>query len=307
MLETFVIVFRQTMVVVLLMAIGYFCGKKKILDDASAAGINRFVCTFVTTCATISGFMVETSPERIRHFFIGMIAAAGLHLMNYVLARVIFPKKSSKSWLCRGQLMLVNCGFIGFPMLTAVLGEDGIFYGLPFCALMAAVSWTAGVAVVSGDLREIHGDKLLKSAPLWGVAAGLLLFVLSVTLPPVLGNTVGFLSALNTPLPMILVGYYMIGCDFRPLLKDGSFWLTAGLRLLVMPLLSLVLLWLCGVNGKTLTAMVICNACPTGAMISLLAGKYDRDTAVASTCTSLQTLLSVLTMPPVIAVSALLA
>ena len=308
MAETFMIVLRQTLVIVLLMGIGFFCGKKKILDDASANGLNQFVCTFVITCACISGFMLECTPERARSFLLGLGLGIGLHVLNFLVALVLYPKrKDARRWLHRVTLLLTNCGFMGFPMLTAVLGEDGVFFGLPFFAVMVIASWMAGPAIVSEDPREIRVKSILQKPPIWGVVAGLILFLFSVKLPTVLNSTVGFVSALNTPMPMILVGYYMIHVDFRPLLKDLKFWGNAALRLVILPLLSMVILLLFGVSGPTLIAMVICNACPPAAVVSLLARKYGKDAATASAYTSLQTLLSVATMPPVIALCALLA
>ena len=65
------------------------------------------------------------------------------------------------------------------------------------------------------------------------------LFFLRIQLPPIIINPIGYLAALNTPLPMLVIGYKLSQADFGTALRDrGIRWpLYAGREeaMLLMP------------------------------------------------------------------------
>ena len=48
MLENFIVVAQQVLVLFILISLGFVCGKKKIITDVSAKHINNLVLYFVT-------------------------------------------------------------------------------------------------------------------------------------------------------------------------------------------------------------------------------------------------------------------
>lgn len=307
MADTFLTVLQQAAVILIFVLTGFFCGKKKILTDASVEGLNQLVVLFVIACTCFCGFLVERTPERVRQLLTGFGLAIALHILNYVLARLLFRRDKARSWMFVSTCLLTNCGFMGFPMLTAALGEAGVFLGLPFLAVMTTVAWTGGVVIVSGDRRRMSLKKALTTPAILGILAGLAVFLLALRPPVLIADTARMFSALNTPLPMIVVGYYLSQADLRPLLRDGSIWLASAARLILLPVVGTVLLFLCGVRGELLVAMAICNATPPAAVIGIQASMFGRNAAQASSLVTLETLCAILTMPPIVTLAAFLA
>ena len=65
MIESFLTVAQQVLVLFILIAVGFLCGKKGILNDLSSKKITDIVLYVVTPCVMISAFQREFSLELI--------------------------------------------------------------------------------------------------------------------------------------------------------------------------------------------------------------------------------------------------
>ena len=102
---------------------------------------------------------------------------------------------------------------------------------------------------------------------------------------------------------MMVVGYYLSQVNLKKSLSNGKNWLCTILRLVLFPLLSLALLVLCGIRGNVLIATVIAAGCPAASSITVLAGQHGEKGQLAAEINAMQTLLSMFTVPLVVAVA----
>ena len=125
-------------------------------------------------------------------------------------------------------------------------------------------------------------------------------------LPNVIYQPISYLADLNTPLAMVMFGTYLASADWKTLFSDKRIWGTVALKIIAMPLITILGLKLLGFGGTLLVACVLSASAPTASNTVMFAAKYDRDTALASKVTSLVSVLSILTMPVMIALAQLL-
>lgn len=60
--------------------------------------------------------------------------------------------------------MYSNCGFMAFPLISAVLGEIGVFYGSAFVGMFNLSLWTQGRALLLGLLScSVHPVRPLRA------------------------------------------------------------------------------------------------------------------------------------------------
>lgn len=64
--------------------------------------------------------------------------------------------------------------------------------------------------------------------------------------------------------------------------------------------------YLCGVRGPLLTAMAISASAPTATNTAMYAAKYGNDTALGSELAAQSSVLSIVTMPVVVALATVL-
>ena len=85
--------------------------------------------------------------------------------------------------------------------------------------------------------------------------------------------------------------------------KEKNIYLVMVLKLVVLPLIMLCIFRLCGVGGAILTACLISASVPSANNTVMFSAKYGKDTGVASKVVAFCSVVSVLTMPIMIALS----
>ena len=186
---------------------------------------------------------------------------------------------------------------MGYPLMAALLGSIGVFYGSAYTIVFTVLSWTWGVYILTGDRRKLKLRPLLLNPGVISIALAMLLYLLQIELPQLLITPIGYLADLNTPVPMVVVGYQLSHADFRAALQGKSSWVTMGLRLVALPLASLGICLLLGVPHDLTLVLLIAASAPPAALLSMFSAKFGCNTALSSSVVSVQTAFSALTMP----------
>ena len=122
-------------------------------------------------------------------------------------------------------------------------------------------------------------------------------------MPEIINGAVVHIANLNTPLAMIFLGTYIANSDLKAMFKQKQNYFVAFLKLLVLPVIMFAIFKLIGLTGTIITACMISASVPSATNTVMFAAKYGKDTGVASTVVAFCSLLSVLTIPVMIALS----
>ena len=303
MLNDFLTVGGQVLTLFLLIAVGALCAKTRLLDDKAVKAMANLVL-YIATPAVIIQSCIRPFDSTLLWGFLTVVAVAAVnHLVLILVARVAFrdPAEGRRQVL-RCGVVFSNAGYMAIPLQQAILGEVGVFYCAAYVIVFNVFLWTYGLMEMSGQ-RRLSLKQILLNPGVIGVAVGLVLFLFSVPVPALLQDGIRHLAALNTPLPMIIIGFYLAQTDLLAALKDRTIWRCIVLRLVGMPLLAMAGLLLCGVRGEVLTACMICIATPVATACTLFATRFDRDKGLSVNLVSLSTLLSVVTIPAMVALA----
>ena len=308
MVENFLTVGTQVLILFILIGIGVLCGKIRFFSPVTAKHLTNIVLYFVTPCVVVDAFHREFEPALLINLGITALCAVCIHIFSIALCAAVFrDKNASRRCVLRFGAVFSNCGFMSIPLQAALLGGDGVFYGAAFVAIFNLVLWSYGVLVMSGDKKTLSPVKLLLNPGVAGVVAGFLLFVFSVRLPQVISAPIDYMASLNTPLPMLIIGFYLSRTNLKQALLDKRQYLAIFLRLVVIPLCTLVLMYLLHIRGVILVVCVIAASAPVAAATTMFAAKFDRDTALSVNMVSLSTLFSIITMPRIVGLAQTLA
>ena len=307
MLATFQLVGQQVVVLFLLMLVGAICNKVGFFGESEVKGLSKMVLYFVTPCVIIESFQREPNGAMIRNLLITMGIAFASYILGIVLANLcIHDKDKSKELVLRFGSVFGNCGFMSLPIEEALLGEDGVFYGAVFIAAFNLIVWTYGLAVMSGDKKNISLKKLAVNPGILGTIAGLIVFLFRISLPAVFQEPISFMADLNTPLPMIIIGYYLGNLKLHHLVENKKQYLSMLLKLLVIPGITLLMMWPLHLDKSVIMVCVIASAAPTAANTAMFAALFNRDSQLAAQMVSVGTLFSLITIPSMVALATLL-
>ena len=300
MITSFLSVAEQVLILFILLLIGFFCTKAKFFTEECIGGIAKFVLYAVTPCVIINSFNRDFDSSMLSGLGIAFVAALGVHLFCIFVAQfIVKDQNESRQIVLRFATVFSNCGYMALPLQQAILGTDGVFYGAGFVAVFNLVNWTYGLALMGGK-DKITVKKIFINPGVIGVVVGMLLFFSPVKLPRLILTPVQSLVALNTPLPMIIIGYYIAKIKSFSMLKDGKMIFSILLRLVILPLCAFGILYLCGLRGVLLTSMIIAASAPTAANTVLFSAMFKRDSELAVAMVSISTLFSILTMPLIV-------
>lgn len=301
MIDAFVNVGQQVLVLFILIGIGALLTKRGMITDKGARSMTDVVLYAVTPCVIINAFQREYRPELLSGLLISLLAAFLTLLVSVLLAELFFRRRDiDRGVVLKFSLVFSNCGFMALPLQEAVLGADGVFYGAAYIAVFNLFMWTYGVIQMSRKTSFKAALHAVLNPGVIGTVIGVLLFVFSVQLPTVVISPIRFLAALNTPLPMLVIGCHLISSDLRPVLRDKDAYFAMAMRLIILPLAVLGVMLLCGVSRVVLCSTVIASASPVAAYTTMMAMKYGRDARLSTGIVSASSLFSVVTMPLVV-------
>ena len=306
-MDSFFAVATQVAVLFALIGVGAAARRLRLFGDAAAEGMVNLLMFVVTPCVIVDCFQRPFDRTMLGSLGLAFVFASLGHVALIALSALCFRRCAGDTRrTLRLAAVFSNAGFMGLPLEQAILGPRGVFFGAVYVVVFNLFIWSWGVMAMKGEVeggRGAEGWKMVLNPGTVGIALGLPLFLLSARLPTVLAVPVRHLANLNTPLAMLVIGYSLAGARLGAVAKTGGVYVAAALRLVASPLLivAAMLPFRRHLDPDMMLAMVIAASAPVAAMVSIFAAKFRRDVDVGVAVVSGTTLLSVLTMPPVIA------
>ena len=297
MLQSVLTVGQQVLILFILSGVGFALGKAKMVGEAFSRGCSQLIMYVVSPCMMVVAFQRSFEKEGFHNFCMALLLAVLIHLLGIAMAQLFFRQKTEKAVALRFSVVHSNSGFMGYPLQMALLGTIGIFYGSAYVTVFTVCSWTYGLMQMSGGRVKASAKTLLLNPGVLSVVVAMALYLGNVSLPELILTPVTYLSQLNTPLPMVVVGYQLSQANILAVLRGWDTWLAIFLRLIVTPAIALGLCLLLHADHAVAVAVVAAASAPCAALLSIFAARFERDTALASGLVAAETLLSALTMP----------
>ncbi len=305
MLTSFLLVSQQVFILFALMAVGFVCNRRRVIDEDAVKGMVNVLVLAVTPCLIVHVFQRPFEARFLSGLGWAFAAAVLAHALGILCSLAIRPKAAAERSVLRYAVVFSNAGFMGLPLEQALLGDTGVFYGAVYVAVFNLLCWSYGLVVMCGSLKDLKIRTLFVNPGTVGIILGIPFFLLSVKLPPIIGTPVKLMADLNTPLAMIVIGWYLARADFRPVFRSAAAFLAMAMRLLAIPLAVVagfyaLRLLLPALDRTMILATVTAAAAPVAALTTILASRYSRDVPLSVGVVALTTLVSALTMPLVL-------
>jgi predicted permease len=308
---------RQVVMLYIMVAIGFAAERIQWFPEATARMCTKVLLYIITPCVILKSFFVmEYSKQALRGLLIAFGCGAVLHIAGILISEPFFRKKNAprNDALLHFAAVYGNCGYMALPLAQGIVGSAGVFYCSVVVLTFQIFAFSHGEFVMAGGrigrVSEPHAQvkfdwkKLFLNAGVLSVAVGLPLFLLRAPVPELLSNPISSVAAMNSPLAMLMFGAYLSKTNFMvsTLLKYPKFYLTMCIKLFAVPAVVLAAMILLRVEGPLRTAMLISASAPSANNTVILAAKYEHNTGYAAQVTGIVSIVSILTMPLMIAV-----
>ena len=295
-MELAYIVLSQVIVIFILISIGFILCKKEYINESGIKQITFILLNIVTPCVLINSYQKEFDKSLINGLILAMIFSVIVHIIAIVLSTFLF-KNSKERKINIFSSIYSNCGFMAIPLLSAALGTDGVFYGSAYLIVFTVLAWTHGLVLFSGDKSLMSIKKIITNPGVVGTVIALILFVFGIILPSPVKSSIEYMSYLNTPLAMIVLGSYLVKVNIKNVIRKISIYAVCAMRLIVIPIITVLALKLVNADPTVETAIVITASCPCATIGTLFASRFGLDADYSSEIISISTVLSIITIP----------
>ncbi|MGI6316961.1 MAG: AEC family transporter [Christensenellales bacterium] len=286
--------FTQVGTLALIMALGIIAAKLGWLKSEVRKQLTNILLFITTPMVILDSFQFEYSTDVLKNMGVVALFSIAYILVSYGIGWLFFRKKPNpQKQVLTYAVAFANVGYMGIPVISGLLGSEGVIYVSVYISTFTLLSWTLGVSIFAGKTGSLK--KILLNPSILAIAAGLLLFIFSVRLPAVLRNVTASVGNITTPLSMMLIGAILTECNPREVLSNKANYLVAALRLAALPALALLACSLLGITGHVRTVLVLIGGMPTAANSVMFATLYGGDEKAASAIVVLTTVLFMLT------------
>lgn len=295
------VVYHSVVSLFLMMAVGFYSRRKNIINEEVNKGLVNILvqialpCMIFTSFLNVPGSAVKDNVMRTVYYSLGAYV-----LMGVLSQALLWPVKKDKKTILHFANVFVNTGYVGFPILDALYGPEGIVYGSIFNTFFIILVWTYGVILFKGRLRgrelllELKNALLNPSIP--AVGLGLLLMFTGIKIPEAVLATARGIGNLTIPLSMLVIGSTLSTVKLKTYWREWTVYYGALVKLIVIPLtVYLAFSWI-ETSSLAVKTVLIMSALPASAMTSILADAFDKEKEYAALVVSVTTLLSLFTV-----------
>lgn len=294
----FIIIFNQVSTLFILLVVGFIAKRVGIINDAVNKKLSQFLLMVTAPMLIFTSFLMEYETEKL----INALYVVGLGTVMFIISiimaeKILFTKQpQARRAVIKTAIVFSNCGFMGFPIVDGIFGQEGVFYASMYLVVFNIVMWTYGMVVFTGK-TSFNIKKALTTPALVAVYLGIPIFLFQINIPFPIENAAQMIGNMTTPLAMIIIGAIIESANFKEALSDVQVYILSGIRLLIMPLIAYVLFMFIDVPKIAADICIVVLAMPASVNAAVFSEQFDAEPLFASKVVTVSTLLSIFTIP----------
>ncbi len=236
------------------------------------------------------------------------ITIFGLSLLVYFITFLFawsvpkfLTKKSSKEGILSFMIMFSNCGFMGYPVIGAFLGDEAIFYVAIYNIVFNILLYTLGIKFVGKgkDDGKKFDFKILINPGTVASLIGIVMFITGIKVPEFIMGSIDSIGSTCTPLSMVVIGSMLSFLPLKKMFSDITIYIVSFIRLFILPFIVFTLLkYILQIDDTWLIAIpVMIAGMPVASNAAMMAEAYDGEGEIASQGILITTLFSCITIP----------
>ncbi len=277
-------VLKQMTMIAVLVGIGIFLQKRKVLTKEATPVISRIVVDICNPALIVSTILTGNITVTHEEFLKGVGVSACVYLLFILIGYIIpglirVPKDERKFYTIMS--IYGNVGFLGIPVAKAILPENAMLYVIICNVFYCLLFYTHGVTALSSGREKMNLKKLLSPGVLMSILA-LVIFWFDLKLPEVVVKTVDYIGCPTVFLSMILLGASVARSNILKEMKSVPLWLYIAVRMVLVPVATVLVLKGIGASEDMVRTFCLMCAVPVGNLPMIQAEKTGERTDVLS-------------------------
>ncbi len=284
----------------LILILGFFLGKKKIISAETNKQITNLLLTVFMPASLFSAFPSEYDEASLNLFFSGLVAGILIMLTLIFLSKAVFNKwwfKGGLRYESQFALIFNNATFLGYPIVVNTFGPSGVIAYCGFIIAFNIALFSYGIWLFERKVSLKLLKSIVTNPNILAVLLGMVLFLSSFSLPSFITDAVSFVGGATTPLSIICIGFMLSRANFKTIFTKWRLVVVALIQLILGPVVTFLLLTWLKFPAEVISVCTLIQALPTATSLGLFATEYGGNNIEASELVAVSTLLSVVTMP----------
>lgn len=209
-MELALITAKQVIVLFFLILTGIVVVKTGVLQLENKRILSNLLVQLVVPAMVLNSYMMEFDPKIVGNLGKALGYSTLFLLVGIVITFLItalIPGIGRNLAILRFGTMFSNAAYMGFPLIQAIFGDEGLMYASVYVTVFNILLWTIGYAVVSGqpDMKKV-AKAVLTNPVLYAVVLGLVIYLCRIPVPSVIQSPLAYIGNMNTPISMLITG-----------------------------------------------------------------------------------------------------
>ena len=149
-MELALITAQQVAVLFLLIGTGMVAVKTGVLKLENKQALSNLLVYIIVPAMVVNSYRMEFSAQILHN----LLAAFGMSVLSVLLGTVITllltaRKTGSRMPIFRFACIFSNAAYMGFPLISALFGSEGLLYASAYVTVFNILLWTLGYGLVS--------------------------------------------------------------------------------------------------------------------------------------------------------------
>lgn len=296
------IVLTQMMIIFILILSGYIMTKLKIVDMTGSRQLSAIVSNITNPALVLASAFTQDGTITNRDIFTVSMTALALFFVWFLVGKALghllrVPKEEKDYYVL--MTMFGNTGFIGLPLVTALLGSKYAIYVAVYNLFFHLIIYTYGNYLISR-----HGDNKKKTSWKSCINTGtissiltLVVFCFKIPVPTIASQSIDYMGKATTFLALFIVGISLAQASLKEIFKEVRLYPFVLIRQLILPIIVAVILKQILPDANMRATMIVLCAVPVGNLAFMLARAQGQDAEILSKGIILTTILSMITVP----------
>lgn len=301
-----IMLLQQILVMALYILFGYLGVRFHVLKKDDSSRLASLVLFIISPALIFDAFQISFSFDKMIGFLLAVLASVLMHILFLALT-FLFGKLMPLNEIERASVIYSNCGNLLVPLIGTILGREYVLYCCAFMSVQTVMLWTH-CAYILGGKEAVNPKKIITNPNVIAMILGLIFFFTGIRLPMIPATALERTGACIAPVSMFVIGILIASSDLKEVFTRKRSWLVCFLRLIVIPLLTILMLRLTGIpylmqdGASVLYVSFLASAAPTAVNVTQIADIYGKDSITAGSINIMSVFLCILTMPLMTAV-----
>ncbi|MBQ3103625.1 MAG: AEC family transporter [Oscillospiraceae bacterium] len=269
----------------LFIAIGFAATKLKVVAGDFNKQFTKFLTSIILPCMIVNSmYGMKYSLEELKNCGYLLLLSLGFLLIEFIMAQIAFliTGREGSSRILRFGMIFTNFSFMGFPVVEALYGNQGIFYFAIFLIPIRIFYYSSAKPLLSPPAENPVKESALTvikktlNPSIVAVFVGVFFYITGIRLPDTIEYVMSSLAATCSPLGMMLCGITLGYYPLKKLLQPRYLRLTL-VRNFFIPAIFYVLVRLVSLPYDLAQIVIICAALPVSTLMVAFCVQYDPD------------------------------